>query len=146
MWQQNLNEFMTYGFERSLDDPCVYKFVQGERVLYCGVHVDDLLCAYNDRELFEDFHKAMNNRFKCKESEVGYLKMEVTRDRDRGTVTLSQSTYIEKVYAKYLSQGNTKAWITPINTSRDGLKAFTSLKLAETDAERNAVAGKDIKA
>ena len=46
--------------------------------------------------------------------------MEVRRDRDARRIVLTQSVYIEKLFGKYLSGQNTKAWTTPIDLSKDG--------------------------
>ena len=56
LWQLNLNKFMIeFGFARSLADPCLYSYTVGESVIKSAVHVDDLLNAYNDAELYETF-------------------------------------------------------------------------------------------
>ena len=135
LWQLNLNQFMIeFGFERSLSDPCLYALCDGESVIKSAVHVDDLLCAYNDSELYDKFWTAFSRRFKATRNTVEtYLGMEVRRDRDARRIVLTQSVYIEKLFGKYLSGQNTKAWTTPIDLSKEGTARFYSIKPAETE-------------
>ena len=145
LWQQNLNGFMTgYGFERSLADPCMYVRRDGEMIMLCAVHVDDILCAYNDNEEYEKLWTAFSRRFNATRGDVDvYLGMEVHRDRDARTITLTQTVYIEKMFSKFLSASNTKAWTTPIDMSRDGTAKFHAIKCAESEREANEMEGKD---
>ena len=145
LWQQNLNEFMiSHKFERSLADPCLYKLVDGESYVKCAVHVDDLLCAYNDNAQYEEFWVAFSKRFKATRSTVEtYLGMEVWRDRDARRLVLTQSVYLEKIFGKYLSGHNTKAWSTPVDLGRDAVAKFYAIECAATEKEVNEMAGKD---
>ena len=65
------------------------------------------------------------------------------RDRDARTITLTQTVYIEKMFSKFLSASNTKAWTTPIDMSRDGTAKFHAIKCAESEREANEMEGKD---
>jgi hypothetical protein len=145
LWQQNLNKFMIeFGFERSLADPCLYVKHEGEIILICAVHVDDVLVAYNDVELYEQLWSKFNSRFKATRGPVEvYLGMEVTRNRDHGSIRLTQRVYIEKLFHKYLSEGNTKLWTTPIDMSREGAAKFYAIATAESERETNEMSGKD---
>ena len=145
LWQQNLNRFMTeFKFERSLADPCLYVLREGEVILICAVHVDDVLCAYNANDIYEKFWVAFSKRFKSTRGPVDtYLGMEVHRDRDAGRITLTQSVYVEKMFSKYLSENNTKSWTTPIDMSKIGTAKFYSIKTAESEKEINEMKGKD---
>jgi hypothetical protein len=145
LWQQNLNSFMIdYGFERCATDPCLYKMIMGESKMFVAVHVDDLLIAYSDAEMFREFEAKFRSRFNCKRSEIDtYLGMEVVRNRAQRTVTITQRVYIEKMASRFLIGNNTKEWSTPCNGSRDGVQKFYSIKPAETEREKNAMFGKD---
>jgi hypothetical protein len=145
LWQQNLNKFMVeFGFERSLADPCLYVKHEGESILICAVHVDDVLVAYNNTESYEQLWIKFNSRFKATRGPVEvYLGMEVTRNRDEGSIRLTQRVYIEKLFHKYLSEGNTKLWTTPIDMSREGAAKFYAIATAESEREMNEMSGKD---
>ena len=146
LWQKNLNEFMIeYGFERCVVDPCLYKYVVGGSgsILICAVHVDDVLCGYNDANSMDDFEKAFAKRFNA--SRVGastYLGAEITRDRDARTITMTQRVYIEKMASKYLVGGNTKKWTTPIDMSREGGAKFLALTVADGEREINEMSAR----
>ena len=53
-----------YGFERCVVDPCLYKYVVGGSgsILICAVHVDDVLCGYNDANSMDDFEPRVEVR------------------------------------------------------------------------------------
>ena len=107
-------------------------------------NVDDVLCAYNDAEMFKIFHTAFEKRYACKLSDVdNYLGMEVVRDRDASTIKLTQSQYVDKMFNKYLVGENTKKWTTPIDMTRAGATKFYAIQPAESDQEKNAMSGKD---
>lgn len=133
-----------FGFTRSLADPCLYLLRESEIVLIAAVHVDDVLCAYNDNELYDKFWRKFSQRFKSTRGPVDkYLGMEVHLNRDTHTITLTQEVYIEKLFAKYLSSSNTKSWSMPIDMSRDGVAKFYSIKCAESEREHNEASSKD---
>ena len=120
------------------------KYREGEVVIIAAVHVDDMISAYHDAELYEKFWTEFSRRFKSTRGPVEvYLGMEVRRDRDARTITLTQSAYLEKVFTKYLSAANTKTWSMPIDMSRDGVAKFYAIKCAESEKQSNEMAGKD---
>ena len=115
-----------------------------ESLLICVVHVDDVLCAYNDADMFKIFHVAFEKRYASKLSDVdSYLGMEVIRDRDANTVKLTQSQYVDKMFNKYLVGENTKKWTTPIDLTKAGATKFYAILAAESEQEKNAMSGKD---
>ena len=108
------------------------------------MHVDDLLMAYNDADLYDKFWSAFNRQFRATRGTVErYLGMEVRRDRDARRIVLTQTVYIEKLFSKYLPGQNTKAWTTPIDLSREGASRFYAIKAAESEQEKLAMAAKD---
>ena len=110
----------------------------------CAVHVDDVLTAYNDQSSFDEFWTKFRTKFGSTLGTVDkYLGMEVCRDRDARRVVLTQTVYIEKMFAKYLSASNTKAWTTPVDLTRDGIAKFYTIVPAESDAEKNQMQDKD---
>ena len=38
----------TYGFEQSVDEPCVYKHVKDKKIVFLVLYVDDILLIRND--------------------------------------------------------------------------------------------------
>ena len=98
----------------------------------------------NDNDTYEKLWKSFSRRFKSTRGAVDvYLGMEVHRDRDARSITLTQTVYVEKMFHKYLSEQNTKAWVTPIDMSREGTAKFHAITCAESEKERNEMSGKD---
>ena len=44
----------TFGFDKSLDEPCVYKRIQGATVIFLVLYVDDIFLIENDVEVLSD--------------------------------------------------------------------------------------------
>ena len=44
----------TFGFDKSLDKPCVYKIIQGATIIFLVLYVNDILLIENDVEEFSD--------------------------------------------------------------------------------------------
>ena len=44
----------TFGFDKSLDEPCVYKRIQGATVIFLVLYVNDILLIENDIEVLSD--------------------------------------------------------------------------------------------
>ena len=40
----------TYGFEKNVDEPCVYKYIKEKKVVFLVLYVDDILLIGNDVE------------------------------------------------------------------------------------------------
>ena len=51
-WNIRFDQAITlYGFEKSSDEPCVYKRIQGTKVVFLVLYVDDILLIGNDIEV-----------------------------------------------------------------------------------------------
>ena len=43
-----------FGFDKNLDEPCVYKRIQGATIIFLVLYVDDILLIRNDVEVLLD--------------------------------------------------------------------------------------------
>lgn len=89
------------GFTQLTSDACVFvKDVDGEKI-YTSVFVDDVLVCTRSVKLRQQFMQQLKTRFPINELETGtaswLLGMKITKDRDSGTVTLSQRQAILKL-------------------------------------------------
>ena len=146
LWQNLLSDVLVkeLGFTRSIIDPCLYtRGTRGElnddRMIVI-VWVDDLAIAYSNEAKMDTFIERIQKHLKCT-FEKGlnkYIGMEVTRDIDRGTITLTQTNYITKLFNRHMAASNAKGWkhMTPCGTSRPEATKFLEIKPTENEYER----------
>jgi len=100
-WNNRFNEFMQrIGYERSKYDSCVYyKILLSGDYIYLLLYVDDILIASKDKEQVCELKTLLNSEFEMKDlgDAKKILGMEITRDRQAGTLTISQEGYLLKV-------------------------------------------------
>ena len=105
--------------------------------LIIAVYVDDLLIIGKTHEVVEDFKQRLGKRVSMKETgndeARDYLGIEISRNREKGTLRLSQKAYFEGVLKRY---GLTKlnGTNTPI---REGLKFYLDDADYVDDGEKN---------
>ena len=109
-----------YGFRRMEADHCLYlvRWENGNFILVL-LFVDDLALASNSRGMLDGFKKSLMEKFEMKDlGELRwFLGMRVTRDRERRTLGIDQSQYIEKMVSNY--QLPTKTAWTPIEKGHE---------------------------
>jgi hypothetical protein len=145
LWQKELVTFLGgIGFERSPTDPCLFTQITETTVMRIIVWVDDLCVASSTQEMFEAFYAKFSKKFNSKKLGMKiFVGIEIERDRAHREIVLRQTLYIEKLFARHLTESNTKAWKTPSGTSRDDATKFIAIGPATTDAEKTAMLGKD---
>ncbi|KAL8134002.1 hypothetical protein AgCh_009177 [Apium graveolens] len=91
--------FKELGFIQNEDEPCVYKKVSGSHVAFLVLYVDDILLIGNDIPSLQVVKTWLGNSFSMKDlGDATYiLGIKIYRDRSRKLISLSQSTYIDKV-------------------------------------------------
>ena len=148
LWQQNLNDHLVndQSMTRSQVDPCLYTKETEHGKLIIIVWVDDLCCASTTQDIFDEFFDAFSKKYRAKKipNMDKFVGVELVRDDHAGTVTLRQTKYIEKLYERHLSKRNTKAWQTPVGTSREEAARFEAIDHAMSDVEMMAMSGKSI--
>ena len=77
-------------------------FVAQELII--AVYIDDLLIIGKTREAVKQFKDCLSKRVSMKDEDdagtMDYLGIEITRDREKGTLRLSQKAYLEGVLKK----------------------------------------------
>ena len=90
------------GFSPSFSDPSLFlkPTSSGFHIL---VYVDDMILAAHDLRELEDFKKELSQLLKMKDlgELTHYLGMEVIRDREKRTITLTQSAYIQSLLLRF---------------------------------------------
>jgi len=85
-----------------------------------ALYVDDLLIACSDETVLTKTKSGLSRRFKMKdlsESQI-ILGMDITRNRQKRTITLCQSRYAQKINGRF-SLGSARGQPTPMDPSVD---------------------------
>jgi hypothetical protein len=96
--------FLKYGLKPSAADPCIFiKRDAAGNVLVVVLYVDDMMIAGSNKQIVSAFKDAIKKQFEVKD--LGELKwilgMEVTRDRERKTLSINQKVYIQKMLERF---------------------------------------------
>ncbi|VFR01067.1 unnamed protein product, partial [Cuscuta campestris] len=103
-WNIRFHEtVISFGFERNSDESCVYKKVSGSAVVFLALYVDDILLIGNDIPTLTTVKMWLSKSFSMKDlGDASYaLGIRIYMDRSRKLLGLSQSTYIDKVLARF---------------------------------------------
>ena len=100
----------TYGFEQNIDEPCVYKCIKNEKVVFLILYVDDILLIGNDVAILSSVKVWLAKQFDMKDlGEASYvLGIQLFRDRKNKTIALSQALYIDKVLERFSMKDSKK--------------------------------------
>ena len=102
------------GFKSLKSDPCVYIYSEGCAIYVLTLYVDDVLLLGKDRKVLERIKRKLTGRFSM--TDMGdvllVFGMEVTRDRTKGTVTITQENYVKSLLERY-GMGNCNPAHTP---------------------------------
>lgn len=117
-WHAKLKvALLQLGFKPSHGDPSLY-IGETKSATWILVYVDDLLMACKDPQELSFLKDELKKHFPMKDlGEVStYLGMELHRDREAKTISLSQKKYVEELVAKFGLQ-ETKPAPTPIQVN-----------------------------
>ena len=103
-WNIRFDQAITiYDFEKSPDEPCVYKRIQGTKVVFRVLYIDDILLIGNNIEVLLSVKGWLQKKFDMKDlGEANYiLGIKLLRDRKNKVLALSQALYIDKILARF---------------------------------------------
>ena len=91
------------GFKSLKSDPCVYIYSEGGAIYVLTLYVDDVLLLGKDCKVLERIKRKLMGRFSMTDMGDVLLMfgMEVTRDRKKGTVTITQENYVKFLLERY---------------------------------------------
>ncbi|CAM8881217.1 unnamed protein product [Rhodiola kirilowii] len=105
LWNKKFDACMlSLGFLRSKYDTCLYfKSMKSDVVLYVLLYVDDILLISNSKSTIAKLKSELKQHFDMKDLGVAQkiLGVKIVRNRNNGTMYLSQSDYITKVLNKF---------------------------------------------
>ena len=103
-WNIKFDQAITsFGFEKSPDEPCVYKRIQAHKVVFLVLYVDDILLIGNDKQVLSGVKDWLHKQFDMKDlGEANYiLGIKLVRDRKNKLLALSQASYIDKILVRF---------------------------------------------
>ena len=103
-WNIRFDQAITlYGFEKSLDEPCVYKRIQGTKVVFLVLYVDDILLIGNDIQVLSGIKIWLHKQFNMKDmGEANYiLGIKLLQDQKNKLLALFHAAYIEKIFVMF---------------------------------------------
>lgn len=113
-WNVRFDETIkTYDFIQNMDEPCVYKKIQGDAIVFLVLYVDDILLIGNNVAMLSTVKLWLSNQFSMKDlGEASFiLGLKLYRDRSKRLLGLSQSSYIDKILTRFNMQDSKKALI-----------------------------------
>ena len=115
-WYFKFHDTITsFGFKENTFDRCIYLQVSGSKFVFLVLHVDDLLIASSDLGLLRETKDFLSNNFEMNDmGEASFvIGMEISCDRSRGMLGLSQKAYITQMLERYNMQ-NCSPNVVPI--------------------------------
>ncbi|KAL7997789.1 putative reverse transcriptase, RNA-dependent DNA polymerase [Plasmopara halstedii] len=116
-WSSEINGWLLErDFQRCSTEPCLYYKLDGERIVFVLVYVDDILCATNDEAFKVHFFHDLDAAYGLKDQgEVHeYLGVEVTQTGE--AICISQRKYAREILGKYVHD-DTKHCGNPMETN-----------------------------
>ncbi|KAK4839943.1 hypothetical protein QYF36_026125 [Acer negundo] len=102
-----------FGFIQNPDEPCVYKRIKGDKLVFLILYVDDILLIENDVGVLTSAKEWLAKQFDMKDlGEASFiLGIQVIRDRKNRTIALSQASYIDKILSRFSMQDSKKGML-----------------------------------
>ncbi|WVZ53342.1 hypothetical protein U9M48_004302 [Paspalum notatum var. saurae] len=113
-WNLRFDEVVKgFGFIKNVEEPCVYKKVSGNALVFLVLYVDDILLIEDDIPMLEVVKDSLRKSFSMKNlGEAAYiLGIKIYRDRSKRLIGLSQSTYIDKVLKRFNMYDSKKGFL-----------------------------------
>ena len=91
------------GFKRCETDHCCYVKFFGNSYIILLLYVDDILITRSSIEEINNLKKQLSKQFAMKDLGAAkqILSMRIIRDKANGTLKLSQSKYVKKIFSRF---------------------------------------------
>lgn len=103
-WYEKIDGTMlSMSFKKSDADVCVYVYQSGDIRVYVALYVDDLLIFANNMAKLKAVKDHLSAQYQMKDmGEAQYvLGIQITRDRQKRTLSLCQTAYIENILKRH---------------------------------------------
>ena len=104
VWNKQLDAALKqFGLMRSKLDPCIYYKIDGDKMLYISVYVDDELVFTNCVAWKNSLKAFLMSKFQIKDLGPAQLclGLNITRDRNKGKIWIDQQKYIVETLEKF---------------------------------------------
>lgn len=106
-WHQQLRAaLLSFNYTQSTADECVYIRITGPSMEVISVYVDDLGLFANSKKGMKQMKRELNEKYTM--TDLGEMKkilgLRVERNREEGTLKISQGPYIDAVLARFHMQ------------------------------------------
>ena len=118
-WYKKIDEyFASQGLKKSHADPNIYVLRITNGFIIIALYVDDLIIVCNNTELLLKTKSHLATRFEMKDlEEIHYiLGMQITRDREKHMISLSQQKYLENILQRF-GMEDCKPLATPLDSN-----------------------------
>ena len=138
-WNKMLDKTMLkHGFKRIPADHCLYMRITSRGKSIIVVHTDDMAAAASTPAKMESIIHDLRSTFDI--MDLGEIKwmlgIEISQNRENRTVSLCQSTYIERIVKRFNLESAPPVW-TPLNV--DVAKALSSKQSPLTPSEKDTM-------
>ena len=112
-------QFHNFGYKINSHDECVFWKKQENDYIICAVYVDDILCACTTRNMFDQFREDLGSVFPVKDlgESKWLLGMFIEREREKGWIRLSQTSYVHVILNRF-GMTECKPAKTPYSTEK----------------------------
>jgi len=141
-WNSSLHScLLELGFCQTSGDPCIYISSVGEAAIIC-IYVDDLLIASVSDNRMRQLKLALSKRYEMKDmGELHYfLGVKITQNRQKGTIFISQPSYIEGLLDKF-GLTNSRPVSTPVDNSVKLVKSSDEDDVFDAQVYQSAIGG-----
>jgi hypothetical protein len=120
-WYKLLADFLcSLGFKQSNADSCIFVKWENEMLTIISVYVDDLIIVTDSQKILTEIRTDLKNRFKM--TDLGelkyYLGLEISRNRTKKTLRISQEKYIRDILERFGMQ-DSAPMTTPLDPNPD---------------------------
>ena len=112
-WNKHFDQVIkSFSFDQNEEEPCVYRKMQDDIVVFLILYVDDILLIGNDFKILSKVKIQLATQFQMKDlAEAQYvLGIKIIRDRKNKIIALSQENYIDSILFKYNLQDSKKGF------------------------------------
>lgn len=116
-WNKKLDNILKeINLKQSLLDPCIYYSIENKNITFLAVYVDDLILFTSSTKTKTNIKNHLCSKLEIKDlGELKYcLGLHINRDRQKGTLCISQIKYIQNTLHKY-GMSNCKSVKTPMD-------------------------------
>lgn len=100
-WNEYLEVLIKSGLQQSKEDPCLFYVINGNKFLFCGIHVDDMPTVSSDDKFEKTYIKKIKEQINIKDIEEAKTVLGMQIEQQEGRIYVHQKNYIDKLLKLY---------------------------------------------